>query len=143
MIYISTDDCVSIIQDRLLTESIADIATPADGTKLDLLEKNAIDTVISYISGRYDCSEAFSTDIQRDGIIVRVIAQLVVYWAVRRNAARKVPEDFPDIYKEAIRTLENIQAGKQLLSALTPITADDGSTSSLIFGNNTNDNYFI
>lgn len=142
MNYITIDDCHAIIQERLLAESIADLTALPDA-RLDMLENKAIAFAKSYIAGRYDVSEAFSTAIIRNEVLVHVIASLVVFWAVRRNAARKVPEDFVELYNGAIKILDKIESGKQILEGFTPITAPDGTTSSLIWGNNTKDNYFV
>jgi hypothetical protein len=62
---------------------------------------------------------------------------------LRRNAARKVPADYKDIYEEAISVLTRIQSGIQTLPGMPEVTGDDGSTARLMYGNTTNDNLFI
>lgn len=137
MYYITMEDIREVIQERLLIESIE-----LDESILEGIERKAIDFVISYISGRYYTDLIFGIPL-RNGLLVQVISMIVVYRAVRRNAARKVPDDFPDIYKEAIKILSNIQSGSQKLDGLPEITGENGSTGSLMYGNTTNPNFFI
>lgn len=128
-----------MVQGRLLDESVAE--APED--LLNGLEKKAIEFAISYIAGRYNTDLIFGDPIMRNALLVQAIAMIVVYRAVRRNAARKVPDDFPDIYTEAIKILSNIQTGAQALPGFPEITGDSGTTGSLMYGSNTNKDYFI
>ncbi len=78
--------------------------------------------------------------------MVQAIAQIVAYRAVRRNAARKVPGDLKDLYDEAVTMLNNIQKGSTQLKGLPEPTASnggDGTTSALLYGNNTDKDNFI
>ena len=139
MIYINRDDLIEVIQERLLDDSLQ-----LDDDILDGLEEKAIAFVISYVSGRYKTDEIFTPpEIKRHPLLVQAIAMIVVYRAVRRNAARKVPEDYTDIYKEAIKILENIQKGAQNLEGLPDITGEGGSSATLMYGNTTKDEFFI
>jgi phage gp36-like protein len=147
MKYITREDLIEVIQGRLLDESVSELPDEL----LDGLESKAIDFAASYISGRYDTDKIFSLPptpserggVLRNGLLVQAIAMIVVYRAVRRNAARKVPDDFPDMYAEAIRILNNIQTGAQSLAGLPEVTGDTGTTGSLMYGNNTNKDFFI
>jgi phage gp36-like protein len=139
MRYITREDLIEVIQGRLLDESVAEL----HDTILDGLESKAIDFAISYISGRYHTDKIFGEPVMRSGLLVQAIAMIVVYRAVRRNAARKVPDDFPDMYSEAIKILSNIQTGSQSLPGMPEITGDDGTTGSLMYGNNTNKDFYI
>jgi phage gp36-like protein len=145
MRYISKDDIVSVIQERLMRDSIATEApVEIEGSELlNDIENKAIDLAISYISGKYDCDKIFASSPIRNGVLVQVIASIVVYRSVRRNAARKVPEDYILLYNEAIKTLEKMQAGSVRLVNCPLLTKEDGTKASPLFGNNTNDNYFI
>ena len=138
MIYLEQEDLIEVIQERLLDDSLQ-----LDNTILDGLEKKAIAFAVSYISGRYKTDEIFTDPVKRHPLLVQAIAMIVIYRAVRRNAARKVPDDYPDIYKEAIKILENIQAGSQKLDGLPEITDKDGSSAGLMYGNTTNPDFFI
>lgn len=150
MIYLIKEDLIEIIQEKLLDDSLQ-----LDDTIIDGLEIKAIAFAASYISGRYKVNEIFggtwwtedgtqpTTSIKRSPILVQAIAMVVVYRAVRRNAARKVPDDYTDIYKEAKSILENIQKGSQKLDGLPENVNEDGSIGTLLYGNTTNDNYFL
>ena len=115
-----------------------------DNTILDNIEGKAIDFAISYISGKYDTEVIFNeaTPI-RNGVLVQAIACIVVYRSVRRNAARKVPEDYIQLYSDAKKDLEKIQSGAMNLINCPKLTNEDGTSTSPVYGNNTNDNYFI
>ena len=139
MRYITREDLIEIIQGRLLDESVSEL--PDD--ILDGLEGKAIDFAISYISGRYDTTLIFGDPVMRAGLLVQAVAMIVVYRAVRRNAARKVPDDFTDIYKEAIKILNNIQTGSQSLPGMPEITGESGTVAGLMYGNTTNKDFFI
>ncbi|MDR1155285.1 MAG: DUF1320 domain-containing protein [Bacteroidales bacterium] len=139
MKYITREDLIEAVQGRLLDESVAE----APDELLDGLEAKAIDFAVSYISGRYNTDMIFGDPVLRHGLLVQAIAMIVVYRAVRRNAARKVPDDFPDIYTEAIRMLSNIQTGSQSLPGMPEITGNTGTTGSLMYGNTTNRDFFI
>ena len=138
MKYLEKEDLIEAIQERMLDDSVE-----LDDAILDGLETKAISFAISYISGRYKVDEIFGTPVKRHPVLVQAIAMIVVYRAVRRNAARKVPDDYTDIYKEAKEILSNIQSGKQTLPGLPEVTGEGGSSAKLMYGNTTNDDLFI
>ncbi|MDU1892747.1 MAG: phage protein Gp36 family protein [Dysgonomonas sp.] len=138
MIYINKEDLIEVIQERLLDDSLQ-----LDYTITDGLEQKAIAFAISYISGRYKTKEIFTPPVKRHPVLVQAIAMIVVYRAVRRNAARKVPDDYTNIYKEAEKILENIQSGKQTLDDMPEVTGEDGTTAKLMYGNTTKKEYFL
>ena len=139
MRYITKEDLIEVIQGRLLDESVAELPDEL----LNGIESKAIDFVISYISGRYDTDKIFGEPVMRSGLLVQAIAMITIYRTVRRNAARKVPDDFPDIYTEAIRILSNIQKGAQSLPGMPEVIGNGGTTGSLMYGNTTNKDFFI
>ncbi len=141
MKYLNKEDLISVIQERLLDESVINQAN--DDTTLNDIESKAIDFAISYISGRYDTDKIFATPPLRNGVLVQAIAQIVVYRAVRRNAARKVPGDFKDLYDEAVTILNNIQRGSTQLKGLPTPTTETTGNNKLLYGNNTDKDYFI
>jgi len=141
MKYIQDTDLASVIQERFLDDSTANIA----GTDAILinLEQKAIDYVISYISGLYNTDLIFSeTTPLRSGVLLQIIAQIVVYRAVKRNAARKVPEDYVTLMSDSTKQLERIQSGAMSLPGLPLVVAQEG-TKDLKYGNNRNEQYFI
>jgi phage gp36-like protein len=139
MRYITREDLIEVIQGRLLDESVSELPEEL----LSGIESKAIDFAISYISGRYNTDEIFDDPVMRSGLLVQAIAMITVYRAVRRNAARKVPDDFQDVYSEAIRILSNIQTGAQSLPGMPEVTGGGGTTGSLMYGNTTNKDYYI
>jgi phage gp36-like protein len=146
MKYVNKEDLISIIQERLMGESVALAAgiNLDDNTILDDIEEKAIDLAIAYISGTYDFELIFNgvTPI-RNGVLVQAIASIVVYRAVRRNASRKVPEDYIQLYNDAKKDLERIQTGALNLVNCPKLTTDEGTSTNPLYGNNTNDNFFI
>lgn len=139
MKYLDREDLIAVVQEHFLDDS-----TQFDDNIVDNLEEKAIAFVVSYTVGRYKTDLIFGDSAIKHPILIFVIARLVVYWTLRRNAARKVPEDYSDIYDEAIKILENIQNGIQKLPGLPADTADDGTSSAkLMYGNTTNPNFFI
>ena len=145
MKYINKDDIISVIQERLMTESVA-LATEStldDNTIIDDIETKAIDLVISYISGMYNHELIFANAPIRNGVLVQIVASIVVYRSVKRNASRKVPDDYVELYKEAIKYLERIQSGAMNLINCPKITTSEGTSISPVWGNNTNKDFFI
>lgn len=145
MIYINKDDIVSIIQERLMYESVA-LVTDKELENNEVLadiERKAIDLAISYIARRYNHTEIFGDTPIRNGVLVHIIASITVYRAVRRNAARKVPEDLAELYSDSIKNLERIQKGSMDLIDCPLLTKDDGAPISPVYGNNTKDDLFI
>lgn len=147
MIYINKEDIISVIQQRLIEESVV-LSQGAsvdldDNIFLDNIEEKVIDLVISYISGRYKHEDIFADPPIRNGVLVTIIASIVVYRAVRRNAARKVPEDYLQLYNDAIKQLERIQSGAMKLVNCPVLVNVDGSSVSPLYGNNLNPDNFI
>jgi phage gp36-like protein len=145
MKYINKDDLIAIIQERLMSESVAmpEVTNIEENTILDDIEEKVIDLVISYIAGTYNCALIFAAQPIRNGVLVQIIASIVVYRSVKRNAARKVPDDYVELYKEAIKFLERIQSGAMKLVDCPVLTTDEGGSISPLWGNNTNKDFFI
>lgn len=139
MRYIEKSDLIEVIQERLLDESIAE--SPSE--LMASLEEKAISHVISYLSGTYDTSKIFGDPVMKHKMLLQIIAMIVVYRSVRRNAARKVSEDYKEMMDEANRLLSNLQSKKQVLDGIPLIVGSTGSTGSLLHGNSTNTDYFI
>lgn len=145
MKYINKEDLISIIQERLMNESVSLLPETSidENTILDDIEQKTIDLVIAYISGKYDHELIFAEPPIRNGVLVQAIASIVVYRSVRRNAARKVPEDYIQLYNDAKKDLERIQSGAMNLIDCPKKVNADGTSSSPVWGNNTNNNFFI
>ena len=139
MRYITKEDLTEVTQSRLLDESVAE--SPAE--ILDGIEGKAIDFAVSYLSGRYDTDKIFGEPVMRSGLLVQAIAMITAYRCIRRNAARKMPEDIPDMYGEAVKILSNLQRGSQSLPGLPEVTGDKGTTGSLLYGSTAKRDFFI
>lgn len=142
MKYIDENDLAQVIQERFLDESTANIAGNSD--ILDGIELKAIEYVISYITGRYKTDLIFAEPTPlASGILKQIIAQIVVYRAVKRNAARKVPEDYVTLMSDATKQLERIQSGAMLLVSMPLQTDSSGNSTPVLYGNTTNKSNFI
>jgi phage gp36-like protein len=139
MRYINRDDLIALIQEPLLNSSIVGADGQIDETILDSIEQNAIDLAKGYLTGRYDTDKIFDIPPIRNGILAQAISMIVIYRAVRRNAARKVSEDFNSFYTDAIAMLSSIQTEELPLEGV-PVP---DITVPLLYGNTTNTDFFI
>ena len=138
MIYIKQEDIKANIQETMLQASIE-----KDSGILDILEAQTIDEVKSYIGARYDTSKIFGDPPIINGMLVRIIVSLVTYRAIRRNAARKVPDDYTEMRDWAYGVLENIRDGiMPLPDAPQAVDPETGEKLSL-FGSNRKPEYFL
>ena len=138
MIYIKQEDIKANIQETMLQASIE-----KDSGILDILEAQTIDEVKSYIGARYDTSKIFGNTPIINGMLVRIIVSLVTYRAIRRNAARKVPDDYTEMRDWAYGVLENIRDGiMPLPDAPQAVDPETGEKLSL-FGSNRKPEYFL
>ena len=130
MKYITNTDLKNIIRDDMLTSSIQ-----GQTEMLDELEANAIGKVKAYLFGLYKVDLIFDGEtVLRNPLLVEIIAKLVTYAAVRRNAARKVPADYSDLEDQAYSLLQRVADGKMTLIDLPIVTNEDG-TEKLMWGN--------
>lgn len=130
MIYITNTDLKNIIRDDMLTSSIQ-----GQTEMLNELEANAIGKVKAYLFGLYKVDLIFDGEtVLRNPLLVEIIAKLVTYAAVRRNAARKVPADYSDLEDQAYSLLQRVADGKMTLIDLPVVTNEDG-TEKLMWGN--------
>lgn len=138
MIYITEEDILSVIQDAMSKASIE-----KQPEILDTLESQVIDEVKSYIGGRFEVEKIFGDPPIKHGMLVRIITCITVYRAVRRNAARKVPEDYDEMNTWAYDALIRISDGKMPLPGL-PATVDPETGIPLSFwGDNRKPEYFL
>lgn len=138
MVYISKEDITANIQETMLQASIEN-----DSGILDTLERQVIDEVRSYIGARYDTTKIFGVPVVSNGMLSRIIVCLVTYRAIRRNAARKVPEDYVEMKDWAYEVLGNIRDGIMPLPDV-PIATDPETGEKLsLFGSNRKPEYFL
>ncbi|TWP30522.1 DUF1320 domain-containing protein [Apibacter muscae] len=141
MIYLTRDYLNTFAFEKLIDESINDYEPI-----LDNIEASSIELIKTYLSGIFDIDKIFDPEapIQNE-LLKTILAKLVLYGIVRRNAARKVPTDYKEEYEWAIKQLENINSGKLNPGGLPPLTDENGNTveSTTLIGNLSNSNFYI
>ena len=138
MIYIKQEDIKANIQETMLQASIE-----KDSGILDILEAQTIDEVKSYIGARYDTSKIFGNPPIANGMLSRIIVCLVTYRAIRRNAARKVPDDYTEMRDWAYGVLENIRDGIMPLPDVPQAVDPETGEKLSLFGSNRKPEYFL
>ena len=140
MKYITMEDLTTVVQNRLLLESVE-----KDEELLDSIEDMAVSEAAAYIGGRYDAGKIFAEPPIRTGILVRVIACMVVARAIRRNAARKVHDNIQELEDWAMSILIKIRDDIMPLPPdIPPVTDEEGNPETpLIYGHTRNDSWFI
>ena len=140
MIYIDKPYLISFAQERLIDESAQN-----DDVIINQIELTQIAVIKSYLGTRYDTATVFDeTDPVHNEVLREVLAKLVLYKLVRRNAARKVPSDYKEQYDEAMKTLKEVSIGIIPLSGV-PVAVDSTGAiiSNSISGNLSNPNFYI
>ena len=138
LVYITEQDIITNIQETMLQSSIE-----KNPDILDTLESQVIDEVKSYIGARYDTSKIFGSPAIANGMLSRIIVCLVTYRAIRRNAARKVPDDYVEMKDWAYEVLGNIRDGIMPLPDV-PQTVDPETGEKLsLCGSNRKPEYFL
>lgn len=140
MRYITIEDIATLIHNQLVMQSVEN-----DKTLMDSIEDLVISEVCAYLTGRYDTDRIFADPPVRTGLLVRVISCITVCRAVRRNAARKVPDTFYEYEDWAIDMLERLRDGKMQLPPDVPVVKnEDGSDASpMIYGHSRNGGWFL
>jgi len=141
MKYLVKSDLIAYCQERFIDESMQ-----GDPDILDTIELTQIGIVKTYIGTRYGVDAIFSEDspISND-VLKGILARLILYWLIKRNAARKIPTNFAEDFEAAMKDLINISTGKTPLSGLPPVTDDNGNPviSNTLWGNNSNRDFYI
>lgn len=140
-IFLESGDLESAVISQFLNERAAEQPTAI----LETIEKKKIALIKTKLNGRYDVDAIFSaTANDRNFYILDLLIKLVVYDFIRRNAARKVPNDYKEDFEAAMKTLENIKAGKEVPAGLPMVTNEDNTTINTVkFGNNRNEDFYI
>ena len=141
MKYINMDDLTTIIQNRLLIESIE---------KEEEILAGIEDLVVSVASGqrhscRYDVGKIFGDPPIRTGLLVRVVACITACRAVSRNATRKVPDSLSGLNDWADGILVKLRDGIMTLPQdIPPVTDEDGNAQyPILYGNTRNGGWFL
>lgn len=141
--FITTADLELHIQERLLTANAPE-STLLPSKILIGLEKAVIQRVKASLNSRYDMELAFAkTGEKRNGLLLEIVVKMVLYKLVRRNAARKVPEDYRDDYKEAKADLMAIQKGEIYPGLPEYVTQTGAVQDKPLYGNSTNEDNYI
>lgn len=140
MIYIDKDYLISQAQERFIDES-----SQNDEEIIDQIELTQIAVIKTYLGTRYDVNTIFDEDSPIENEVLKeILAKLVLYKLIRRNAARKVPNDYKEQFDEAMKTLKEIATGIILLDGVPPAIDSSGSVvSNSISGNLSNPNFYI
>jgi hypothetical protein len=110
---------------------------------LEGIELQNIALIRAKLSGRFDVDAIFNaTGTDRDYLIIQILTKLTLYNFVRRNAARKVPEDYMEDWKWANKQLDMLAAGTLVPSDL-PAVINEATTGGTFYGNNYNKDWNI
>lgn len=140
MKYITMDDLTTVIQNRLLIESIE-----KDEEVLSGIEDLVISEVSAYIGGRYDVKKIFGDPPIRTGLLVRVITCITAFRAVSRNAARKTGNNpLSDMNDWADLILAKLRDGVMPLPPEIPLLTDENGKvdSPILYGHSRNNGWF-
>jgi phage gp36-like protein len=140
MIYIDKDYLISHAQERFIDES-----SQNDDDILNQIELTQIAVIKTYLGTRYNVNTIFDEDFPIENEVLKeILAKFVLYKLIRRNAARKVPNDYKEQYDEAMKTLKEIATGIIRLDGV-PSAVDASGTivSNSISGNLSNPNFYI
>lgn len=144
MKYLTLDHLYTHAFERAIIESIADFEEA-----IDLIEEETIDIVKTYLARYYNVDLIFGETPIKTGILSKIMTNIILYEAIRRNIYRKAKGKFEEDYKWAMEMLEKINAGKLSLHDLPERNANDGSSNpngnggNLMFGNLSNNNFYI
>ena len=127
------------LEGRLFSQFI-DETNPEDVDAIKTIEKQAIALVKSKLKSRYDITDMFgAAEYTGRDLIVWAVVGIVVYRFIRRNAARKVPTDFADDYKEVMKWLTDVRDGLEDPELPALPEADK----KVFWGNNKNENLYL
>lgn len=139
-IFLAAADFEPHIQSKLLT---ANSESPI-ATIMEPIEKQNIAFIRSKLSGRYDMDPVFiEAGDDRNQVILKILLRMCLYDFIRRNAARKVPDDYREDYNWAIKELEKLQGGYSYAGLPGYVDGDGGAILKPIWANTTNDDNYI
>lgn len=140
MIYIDKEYLTSHAQERFIDES-----SQYDDEIIDKIELTQIAIIKTYLGTRYNINTVFDEDSPIENEVLKeILAKLVLYKLIRRNAARKVPTDYKEQFDEAMKTLKDIATGIIKLDGIPlAVDANGAVVSNSISGNLSNPNFYI
>lgn len=139
MIYLTNNDLLLYSFERFIAESTSD-----DAEIINRTETSVIGIIKPYLKERYDVVDTFNEQEPiRDEFLVMIIAKMVVHQILSRNSARKFDPEKDNDFKWGLKQLEKIQAGRVVLEIPPKLDDTGNSATSLMYGNNTNNDYYI
>lgn len=122
-----------------LFEQYIDDDNDEDTEALERIEVQSIATFKTKLRQRYDVDAIFSQiGIDRDQELVKHLSAMVAYYMIRRNAARKVPDDFKEEMKKASKWLDLVRDGIEV-----PNLPKVEQRQELRYGTSRNDDYLV
>lgn len=132
------------LEAHIIAQFLNERSTEPQTAILESLELQNIELIKSKLKGRYDTDAIFNAvGAERHYLIIKILVKLVLYDYIRRNAARKVPDDYAKEWEWAMKLLETIKAGKETPDGLPAFVNEDGTTGRIIYGNNKNTDFYI
>lgn len=144
MKYLTLDHLYTHAFERAIVESTADFEQAIDN-----IEEETIDIVKTYLARYYDVSAIFGDRPIKTGVLTKIITNIILYEAIRRNVYRKAKGKFEEDHKWAMDMLEKINSGKISLHDLPEKTTSSNPTApnkggdKLMHGNLSNKNFYI
>lgn len=136
MIFLTDQDLESQIFEDYIEDN-----TEGNSDVLDKIEKSNIELFKSKLNKRFDVEKIFNAvGDNRNALIIKYLSYLVIYDLVRRNAARKIPSDIKDDYKEAMMWLNNVRDGEETPNL--PAT-ENIDFKEVYYGNSTDESLYI
>lgn len=143
MKYLTLDHLYTHAFERAIIESTADFEQAIDN-----IEEETIDIVRTYLARYYDVSAIFGDKPIKTGILTKIITNIILYEAIRRNIYRKAKGKYEEDYKWAMEMLEKVNNGKITLQDLPEKNTNSNTTPNkgndrLMHGNLSNKNFYI
>lgn len=123
MAYCTLDDIKKLIPEQFIAQ-LTDDAVPSDDPDTDKVDKAIADAgelIDGYLRSRYDLPLS-----PVPGLIGKLAVDIAVYNLYSRRPEGEMPETVKDRYRDALRVLEAIQAGKVTLGTTSGTTPEPG-----------------
>lgn len=128
--------------DVVIRQSQLDKILTANPTVLDNAVEVALDEIVSFLTGRYDLTDALAaTSTARNSILVMRAVDMTLYHLFSRISPNNIPDIRRDRYTEAIEFLKGAQKGTRFLSL--PVIEIEDQKGYFLFGSNKQYRNFI
>lgn len=141
MKYLTLEHLYTHAFERAIVESTADFTEAMDN-----IEAETIDIVKTYLARYYDVAQIFGDTPIRTGVLTKIMTNIILYEAIKRNVYRKAKGKYEEDYKWAMEMLDKINAGKITLADLPEAPKNNTSPKTggkLLHGNLSNKNFYI